>query len=105
MRLSASLEVGSPEIVARDLVVDDFCIMPSGDLLLTTHVHSSLMRLAPDGARQTLAGPSELLDGCTSVVACPTVQDAYLVTTTGGILTPRSGKVAEAALLRFVVPG
>jgi len=49
------------------LLADDFAFADSGALYVTTHPANAVVRLAPDGTRSTIAGPSE---GAVGTTAC-----------------------------------
>jgi hypothetical protein len=45
------------ETAAENLRADDFAFADSGALYIATHPANTILRLAPDGARVTIAGP------------------------------------------------
>ena len=96
---------GAVEIVAERFTCDDFAFDVSGNLYATTHVHNTVTRLSPDGARAVLAGAEEGLAGSTAIAfgRSPADRRSLYVTTTGGILAPHQGRVREAKLLRLDV--
>lgn len=96
---------GTPAVFADALRADDFAIDADGALYIATHQAQSLLRLAADGARTTLAGPSEGMVGSTAVAFGRTEADrtAIYITTTGGTWTVPEDEVEEAKLLRIDV--
>ena len=96
---------GAPEVFADALRADDFAIDADGAHYIATHQAQSLLRLAADGTRTTLAGPNEGMVGSTAVAFGRTDTDrtAIYVTTTGGTWTVPEDEVEEAKLLRIEV--
>ncbi|MEI6641100.1 MAG: hypothetical protein WCL10_03630 [Novosphingobium sp.] len=96
---------GTPEVLAEALRADDFAIDAGGSLYIATHQAQSLLRLAPDGTRTTLAGAGEGMVGSTAVAFGRTEADrtAIYVTTTGGTWTVPEDQLEEAKLLRIDV--
>lgn len=96
---------GQPEIHAEALRADDFAIDADGALYIATHQAQSLLRLAPDGTRTTLAGAAQGMVGSTAVAFGRTEADrtSIYVTTTGGTWTVPEDQVEEAKLLRLDV--
>jgi len=68
-------------------------------------MHYSLVRLAPNGTRQTLAGPGEGMVGSTAAAFGRRTDDrtALYVTATGGVFAPFEGKLQPAKLVRLDV--
>lgn len=96
---------GMIESVAENLRADDFAFANSGALYIATHPANTVLRLGPDGARVTIAGPS---DGAVGSTSCAfgrggNERAALYVTTNGGLWTPYKGEVQEAKLLRLEV--
>ena len=75
----------------------------SGRLYISTHPAHSVLRLAQDGARFTIAGPEDGAVGSTSCAFGRGSNDktALYVTTSGGLWTPYRGEIQEARLLRL----
>jgi sugar lactone lactonase YvrE len=98
-------KAGRCEIIAENLRADDFAIGASGALYIATHQAQSLVRLAPDGTRTTLAGAEHGMVGSTAVAFGRTDADrtAIYVTTTGGTWTVPEERMEEAKLLRLDV--
>jgi hemoglobin len=94
---------GPLEVVAEHLRADDFAFAASGALYIATHPAHTVLRLAPDGARITIAGPNEGAVGSTSCAFGRGQHDktSLYVTTNGGLWTPYRGEVQEAKLLRL----
>jgi hypothetical protein len=69
------------------------------------HPAQSVLRLAPDGARTTIAGPAQGAVGSTSCAFGRATGDenALYVTTSGGLFSPYQGKIQAAKLLRLEV--
>ena len=93
------------DVAASNLRADDFAFAPNGALLIATHPAHTVMRLAPDGARTTLAGPEQGAAGSTACAfgRAPGDAGAAYVTTNGGLTAPWRGAVQEAKLLRLEV--
>jgi sugar lactone lactonase YvrE len=90
---------GHLDVAAENLRADDFIFGPSGALYIATHPAQTVLRLAPDGTRSTIAGPDQGAVGCT---ACAFGADVALyVTTNGGLWAPYQGAAQDAKLLRI----
>jgi hypothetical protein len=98
-------EPGSIEIVAERLRADDFAFDRDGNAYLTTHIHNSLLRLTPAGARVNVAGAADGMAGSTAIAFGADLgsQNSAFVTTTGGVLSPIDGIVQPAKLIRVDV--
>lgn len=96
---------GRLEVVAENLRGDDFAFGTSGALYIATHPAHTVLRLAADGSRTTLAGPAEGAVGSTACAfgRAPGDEKALYVTTSGGLWTPYRGQVQEAKLVRLEV--
>jgi hypothetical protein len=92
---------GPIEIVAERLRADDFAFDRDGNAYLTTHIHNSLLRLKPGGARVNIAGVADGMAGSTAVTFGANARTAgsVFVTTTGGLLSPVDGIVQRAKLI------
>jgi len=96
---------GRIEIVADALRADDFAFAASGALYVATHPAHTVVRLAADQQRVTIAGPAEGAVGSTACAFGRTDADleALYVTTNGGLWAPFEGDVQDAKLLRLEV--
>jgi sugar lactone lactonase YvrE len=96
---------GPLEVVADQLRADDFAFSESGAAYIATHPANTVLRLAPDGARTTIAGPAEGAVGSTSCAfgRGPVDVAALYVTTNGGMWSPYHGRVQDAKLVRLAV--
>jgi sugar lactone lactonase YvrE len=96
---------GLLQVAAENLRADDFAFGQSGALYIATHPAHSVLRLAADGSRTTIAGPAEGAVGSTACAFGRAAGDenAVYVTTSGGLWTPYHGEVQEAKLLRLEV--
>lgn len=95
-----------PVAVAADrLRADDFAFAASGALYIATHAAQTVLRLAPDGGRTTVAGPAQGAVGSTACTfGCAPGEEAVLyVTTSGGMWAPYRGEIQPAKLLRLEV--
>jgi sugar lactone lactonase YvrE len=104
-RISSDGSPGPLEIVAEKLHADDFAFAESGAVYVATHAAQTVVRLHPDGRRETIAGPREGAVGCTACAFGRRPEDhtSLYVTTTGGLRYPYEGKVQQAKLLRLEV--
>ena len=59
MAVRSDRSAGAIESVAENLRADDFAFAESGRLYISTHPAHSVLRLAQDGARFTIAGPED----------------------------------------------
>lgn len=97
---------GKPEVLRKDLGIDDFDFGPDGSLYGATHVYNSLVRVTPDGAITVLAGLAQGMAGSTAVAARNSRAGVTLfVTTNGGMSLPPEGGVQPGKVLRLEVPG
>jgi sugar lactone lactonase YvrE len=98
-------EAGALAVHAERLRADDFAIDMAGALYIATHPARSLVRLAPDGRRTTLAGAEHGMVGATAVAFGRTAADreAVYVTTTGGTMTVPPEALEPAKLVRVEV--
>jgi len=96
---------GPLEIVAANLRADDFAIDVEGNLYIATHPANSLVRLAPNGDRATLATADHGLLCATAVAFGRTALDdrSVYVTTTGGTMVLPSEQGEPAKLVRVDV--
>jgi len=96
---------GRLEVFAEQLRADDFCFDTAGTAYIATHPAQSLVRLAPDGQRSTLAEAADGMVGSTAVAFGRTVADRHCiyVTTTGGTWTVPDDKLEPAKLVRLDV--
>ena len=104
-KVAADGAAGPLEVAAERLHADDFAFGESGALYIATHAAQTVMRLHPDGRRETIAGPHEGAVGCTACAFGRRADDrlSLYVTTTGGLRYPYRGEVQEAKLLRLNV--
>ena len=93
---------GAIETVAERLRADDFAVGADGSLFIATHPARSLLRLALNGTRTTLAGPDQGMTGATAVAFGRTGHDQHsvYVTTTGGTMTLPDDQLEMAKLVR-----
>ena len=96
---------GPLSVYAERLRADDFAIDSTGALYIATHPARSLLRLAPDGRRTTLAGADQGMLGATAVAfgRTPADRHAVYVTTTGGTMTVPESEQEVAKLVRVEV--
>jgi hypothetical protein len=96
---------GRPEVVLKDIGLDDFDFDDHGVLYGTTHVYNSLVRVDRDGKVTVLAGLAEGMAGSTAAAYSATGGGQIYVTTNGGMSLPppggvQPGKVVRVALTR-----
>jgi sugar lactone lactonase YvrE len=103
--LGPDFSAGQPEVFAERLRGDDFAVGADGSLYIATHPARSLVRLAPDGARTTLAAAEHGMTGATAVAFGRTERDRHCVyvTTTGGTMTLPPEQLEPARLVRVTV--
>jgi sugar lactone lactonase YvrE len=102
-KIAADGGAGPLEVAADNLRADDFAFGESGAAYIATHPAQSVLRLRPDGRRETIAGPHEGAVGATACAFGQGVEDrqALYVTTTGGLRYPYRGEIQDAKLLRL----
>lgn len=91
------------EVVAENLLSDDFAVHPNGGIFLATHHGNSVVELSPDGSRAELAGREQGMTGSTAVALDPEAPDILYATTTGGMrgLHDHEGEPARLVRLRL----
>jgi sugar lactone lactonase YvrE len=96
---------GSLEFAAENLRGDDLAFAASGAIYVATHPAQTVLRLAPEGVRTTVAGPKEGAVGSTACAfgRAPDDRHALYVTTNGGLSLPYEGRLQDAKLLRLEV--
>jgi sugar lactone lactonase YvrE len=104
-KIAADGSAGPMEVVAEKLRADDFAFGESGAAYIATHPAQTVLRLHPDGARETIAGPHEGAVGSTACAFGRGAEDrqSLYVTTTGGLRYPYQGEIQDAKLLRLNV--
>jgi sugar lactone lactonase YvrE len=104
-RIAADGGAGPIEVVVEKLRSDDFAFGESGAAYIATHPAQAILRLHPDGKRETIAGPHEGAVGSTACAFGRRAEDSksLYVTTTGGLRYPHRGAVQDAKLLRLNV--
>jgi len=93
---------GVPRVLHQSLNIDDFAIDADGSILAATHVYNSLVRIAPDGAVTTIAGPAQGMVGSTAVAfgRLPAERRQIYVTTNGGMFLPPAGGLEPGKLVQ-----
>ena len=104
-KIAADGSAGPMEVAAEKLHADDFAFSESGAAYIATHPAQTVLRLHPDGRRETIAGPQDGAVGSTACAFGRRAEDrkSLYVTTTGGLLYPYRGEIQEAKLLRLHV--
>ena len=104
-RLAPDGSAGPIEVVAEKLRADDFAFGESGAAYIATHPAQTVLRLHPNGKRETIAGPDQGAVGSTACAFGRGSEDSksLYVTTTGGLRYPYRGAVQDAKLLRLDV--
>lgn len=65
-KIASDGSAGPIEVVAERLRADDFAFGESGAAYVVTHAAQTVLRLKPDGTRETIAGPDEGAVGSTA---------------------------------------
>jgi sugar lactone lactonase YvrE len=104
-RIASDGGAGPIEVVAEKLHADDFAFSEDGAAYIATHAAQTVLRLRPDGGRETIAGPQEGAAGSTACAFGRGAEDGKLlyVTTCGGLRYPYRGEIQDAKLLRLNV--
>jgi sugar lactone lactonase YvrE len=104
-KIAADGGAGPIEVAAEKLRADDFAFGESGVAYIATHPAQTVLRLHPDGKRETIAGPLEGAVGSTACAFGHRAEDhkSLYVTTTGGLRYPYREEVQDAKLLRLNV--
>jgi hypothetical protein len=99
--LSVPVLAGDLNIVANEIIGDDFARHPDGSFYVATHLHDSVVHIKPDGTRRDIARG---LDNATAVAVDPADPDYVLVTVAGEDLGTQGG-TTPARLVRLQVNG
>lgn len=96
---------GAPEVLARDVVVDDFAFDVDGNLYGATHPLNTVVRIDPKGTVTTIAGPDAGVVGSTAVAfgVTPADERTLYVVGDGGVFAPPGGKLQPAKLVALEV--
>ncbi len=102
-KIAADGGAGPIELVAEEVRADDFAFGESGAAYIATHPAQTVLRLHPDGRRETIAGPHEGAVGSTACAFGRQAADrkSLYVTTTGGLRYPYREEIQDAKLLRL----
>jgi len=77
--------VGALEIVADEVMIDDFDFGPDGSIYGASHI-ATVVRIAPDGAKTTIGGPAEAVHGCTATLVEPDGRGVLVITDGGCVV-------------------
>lgn len=94
-------KAGVPEILQKDLGLDDFDVDDAGVLYGATHVYNSVVRRSPTGELTIIAGLPEGMAGSTAVAYSPAEGGQLFVTTNGGVSLPPPGGVQAGKVVRL----
>lgn len=94
---------GRPEVVLKNIGLDDFDFDEAGVLYGATHVYNSLVRVGRDGTLTVLAGLAQGMAGSTAVAYTPAGGGQVLVTTNGGMSIPPAGGVQTGKVVQVKV--
>lgn len=97
---------GRPEVVLKNIGLDDFDFDEAGVLYGAAHVYNSLVRVSRDGKVTVLAGLAQGMAGSTAVAYTAAGGGQVFVTTNGGMSLPpaggvQTGKVVQVKLTRM----
>jgi hypothetical protein len=97
---------GRPEVVLKDVGLDDFDFDEAGVLYGATHVYNSLVRVGRDGKVTVLAGLAQGMAGSTAVAYSAAGGGQVFVSTNGGMSMPpaggvQTGKIVQVKLTRM----
>ena len=103
--ISAEGSARGLQVAVERVRADDFTFEAGGTVYVATHPANTVLRLAPDGTRTTIAGPDQGAVGSTACAfgRCAQDSDVLYVTTNGGMWAPYHGVVEEAKLLRLQI--
>jgi hypothetical protein len=96
---------GRPEVLLKNIGLDDFDFDEAGVLYGATHVYNSLVRVGRDGKVTVLAGLAQGMAGSTALAYSSAGGGQVFVTTNGGMSMPpaggvQTGKVVQVNLTR-----
>lgn len=86
-------EAGEPAVWATGVAIDDFAFDVRGNLYGTTHTFNSVVRVRPDGTRETVGAVGQGIVGPAAAAfgAAPGDETSLYVATDGGAATPLLG--------------
>lgn len=96
-------EVTEVVIFAETLLIDDFSIDAAGNFYLTSHPYDTVVHLAADGTRRTIAGAEQAVIGSTACAFGRQAGDEHglYVTGDGGMINPPANGLQPATLVRL----
>jgi sugar lactone lactonase YvrE len=95
----------TPEVLRRDINLDDFAFDEQGNIYAATHIFNSVVKITPGLVVTTIAGEADGLAGSTAVAFGRTAldKDHIYVTTNGGMSLPVDGKIQPARIVKLKV--
>ena len=99
---------GEPEILHRDLVIDDFSLAADGTIYATTHIYDTVVRIEPSGDVVRIATAEDGVEGSTATAFGRRADDAtdlYVVGDGGFYLDPDNANDAFLVRLQVDDPG
>lgn len=96
--LAPGRRAGEPQVIAENIVLDDFAFAADGTIYGTTHIFDSVVRLELDGSVTTIATDLDGVQGSTAAAfgASPEVSDTLFVVGDGGIYLEPENHVAAS---------
>jgi sugar lactone lactonase YvrE len=101
--IDAQGRAGTPRMLRDRINIDDFALDADGTLYGATHIYNSVVRVAPDGRVEVIAGAAQGVAGSTAVAFGRAEGDArhLYVTTNGGMFLPPPTGVEPGRLVRI----
>ena len=99
---------GEPEVLHRDLIIDDFSMAADGTIYATTHIYDTVVRIEADGELTRIATTEDGVEGSTATAFGRRADDAadlYVVGDGGFYLDPQNANDAFLVRLDVNDPG
>lgn len=92
---------GTPEVVHKNVFIDDFAMDKMGNIFAATHVYDSIIKITPQGRITIIAQADQGVTGSTCVTMQNGSQNILLVSTNGGILKHDPCDVVPAKIVEL----
>lgn len=101
--IDAQGSAGTPRVLRDRINIDDFALDTDGTLYGATHIYNSVVRVAPDGRVEVIAGAAQGVAGSTAVAFGRAKGDKrhLYITTNGGMFLPPPTGVEPGRLVRI----
>jgi hypothetical protein len=94
---------GEPEVILRNVNLDDFAFDSLGNLYATTHIYNSVIKISPGLEMTILAEAAAGVVGSTAAAISKSLQgkESLFITTNGGMSMPPEGGLVESCVVEI----